>query len=164
MPENFKQIQGFPDYEIGDLGTVKRLKFGKERILKPGVDRYGYANVTLSKENLRYKVLVHRLVATHFIPNPENKPTVNHIDGNKLNNEKSNLDWNTRSENSKHGFNNGLIKSKYGSSNGNAKLTPEQVEQIRKLKGQKTQKEIGIMFGISQAQVSNLHTKKVWIW
>ena len=76
---------------------------------------------------------VHRLVAEAFIPNPENKDTVNHIDGNKQNNIVSNLEWVNRTEQMIHAYNLGLKTSRIGSKNSNAKLTDEQVREIRKL-------------------------------
>lgn len=69
-----------------------------------------YLKVTLSKSNKQRTFRVHILVARAFIPNPENKPEVNHIDGNKKNNKVNNLEWNTRSENELHAYKNGLAK------------------------------------------------------
>ena len=76
---------------------------------------------------------VHRLVAEAFIPNPDNKDTVNHIDGNKQNNRVSNLEWVDRTEQMLHAYDLGLKTSRVGSANSNAKLTDEQVREIRKL-------------------------------
>ena len=64
----------------------------------------GYANITLIKNGNKFKTVIHRLVAKAFIPNPENKPEVNHINGNKRDNRLDNLEWCTSSENRKHEF------------------------------------------------------------
>lgn len=87
-----------------------RLDNRKGRILKPVVDKYGYENITLSRSGKRKTYLVHRLVAIAFIENVENKPTVNHIDGNKRNNEVANLEWATHKEQKAHALKNGLAK------------------------------------------------------
>lgn len=77
-------------------------------------------------------VRIHRLVAEAFVPRVEGKDTVNHIDGNKLNNRADNLEWADRSEQMYHAYDNDLKKPMRGENNGNAKLTAEQVEAIRK--------------------------------
>ena len=74
-----------------------------------------------------------RLVAEAFIPNPENKATINHKDGIKTNNFATNLEWMTQSENCQHSFDTGLQKPKRGELNGMAKLTREKVEEIRQI-------------------------------
>lgn len=74
------------------------------------ITKFGYARVILCKNGKSRKHPVHRLVAIAYYPNPENKPQVNHIDGNKLNNHKDNLEWNTASENTQHAFDTGLNK------------------------------------------------------
>jgi hypothetical protein len=98
-----KRIPGFPNYTIDIHGVVmgtaeKKQTHGKN----------GYKYVTLYANNVGKKLYIHRLVAELYIPNPENKRTVNHIDGNKHNNALSNLEWNTDGENIKHAYDNGL--------------------------------------------------------
>ena len=99
------------EYYVSSWGRVKSLKFGKERILKPGSSQ-GYLSVIISKTNEKVKCkTIHKLVALAFISNPENKPSVNHKDGNKLNNHIDNLEWNTYKENIQHAWKNGLCES-----------------------------------------------------
>ena len=93
--ESWKQIESYPDYLISDNGRICSLKSG---LLKPSVNSRGYMLVTLDGDVKR----LHRIVATEFIPNPENKSMVNHKDGNPLNNKVDNLEWISNSENQKH--------------------------------------------------------------
>jgi phage pi2 protein 07 len=89
-------------YEVSNKeGRIRSVKTGKT--LKPGKDKWGYSHVTLYKDGKTSRFSVHRLVATMFIPNPENKPTVNHKDENKENNSADNLEWMTHEEQQKHG-------------------------------------------------------------
>ena len=81
------------------------------RLIKPQITNCGYAQVQLYIDKIRKVFTIHRLVAENFIMNPLNKPCVNHIDGNKLNNDKSNLEWVTHSENDIHAFKMGLRKA-----------------------------------------------------
>lgn len=104
MNEIWKDIEGYEGlYQVSNLGRVKRVKTG--RILKGCKDRYGYGYllVSLYKNGSQSTKRIHRLVAQAFIPNPENKPEVNHIDENKTNNMISNLEWSTSKENINHG-------------------------------------------------------------
>ena len=160
--ENFTSIPDFPDYQVGDLGTIKSLKRGRERILRPSKNRGGYLQVVLWANGENKTLLPHRLVALHFIPNPENLPEVNHLDGDKTNCAKSNLAWASAKGNVQHAIETGL-RDNTGVRNGKAKLTPEQVEEIRNFKGQKTQKEIGLIFGICQSYVGDIHKNKNWV-
>ena len=125
MIEIWKEIQDYEGlYEVSNLGRVKNLerlvknKHGyrkvKEKILT--ATSFNYACVFLSNGNVKQHY-VHRLVATAFIPNPFNKEMVNHKSGNKLDNRLTNLEWVTRSENTIHAIENGLINNIFGKNN-----------------------------------------------
>lgn len=105
--EVWKDVVGYEGlYKVSNLGRVKKPMGAYDIILRPFIKQY-YV-VTLSKHNKSKNYVVHRLVAQAFIPNPENKPEVNHIDGNKLNPNVTNLEWVTKSENAKHAYRTGL--------------------------------------------------------
>ena len=102
MKEIWKDIKEYEGlYQVSNLGRVKRITTG--RVLKPLKHANGYLMVKLSKNSIVYTKTVHRLVAEAFIPNPEHKSEINHIDENKTNNNVSNLEWMTRKENINHG-------------------------------------------------------------
>lgn len=105
--EKWKKIKGFDKYLISNKGKVKSLY--KNRVLIGGCNSNGYKTVSLTKDKKIYTLQVHRLIALHFIPNPKHKKTVNHIDGNKINNKLENLEWNTYSENRIHAIKTGLV-------------------------------------------------------
>lgn len=104
-------INDFPDYEINIYGDVYD-KVREKTLTHYYTDR-GYKTVELKKNGAPYRKKVHRLVAQAFIPNPENKPEINHIDTCKKNCRVTNLEWNTRSENMLHASKNNLIKGVY---------------------------------------------------
>ena len=99
--ETFVKIEGFDNYEVSNLGRVRNIKSG--RVLKPRLDKDGYLVHGLYQNNKQNQLLLHRIIATAFIDNHEEKPCVNHIDENKLNNDLSNLEWCTVRENLVHG-------------------------------------------------------------
>ena len=105
MPkEHWKTVDGHPNYQVSSLGNVRNTKTG--RTLTPYDDGSGYIRVTVDSKCLR----LHILVAKAFIPNPDNKPTVNHIHGNKKDNRASQLEWATYSEQQYHVWQTGLRK------------------------------------------------------
>ena len=99
------QIKDFPDYYVTDTGDVYSRNYhktGRVKKLKPLPVAHGYLTVRLRKDNKTYAKHIHRLVAEAFVPNPENKPEVNHKDGNKQNNCASNLEFVTHLQNIVH--------------------------------------------------------------
>ena len=131
--EEWRDVVGYEGlYQVSNYGRVKSFHNNGVRTLNPSFADYpGYYVVNLTKNGKQQTQYVHILVAQAFIPNPENKSYVNHIDGDKLNNCLENLEWTTPTENSRHAWRNGLIKSRTGTKNLHSKLTPEQVRYIR---------------------------------
>ena len=126
-------------------------------------ERNHYSSVRLSLKGNVFNKTIHRLVAEHFIPNPENKPQVNHIDGNKLNNHVSNLEWNTSQENVSHALKNGLYNVT-GTNNPFSKLDEKTVLNIRDYyKNNKiTFKELSLKFNISLSSAHKIINRVYW--
>jgi hypothetical protein len=103
-----KPIKGQPSYYVTNEGEVLSTKKGDCRVLSPGKDSGGYYTVSLCQKGKGKTHRLHRLLAESFIANPESKGDVNHMDGDKSNNDISNLEWNTRKENLAHAFRTGL--------------------------------------------------------
>lgn len=99
-------------YAIAEDGSVTRLETGK--VLKPCLNKQnGYLYVSLWKNNKGKAFAVHRLVANAYLPNPDNKPEVNHISSNRADPRKENLEWSTRGENVKHGYEDGFMSQEH---------------------------------------------------
>ena len=140
----WKQIEDCPNYEVGSHGKVRNRITGL--VLSPSINKKGegYEMVILTNKNIkRVSRLVHRLVGVAFIPNPENKPFINHIDEIKLNNCVENLEWSTVRENNYHSMGTGKIL---------LKISDEQVRQMRaeyvpyKMSARKLAKKYGLSF------------------
>jgi len=161
MQEIWKSIRNYEGlYKISSFGRVINIAKQKVKILKHGLNGRGYLIVSLWKDNKGKTFRIHRLVADHFILNEYNKSCVNHKNGVKIDNCVNNLEWCTYSENNKHAFDIGLNRSNNGEKNGKAKLTKENVLQIRN--SDLSCKELMKIFEISQATVSDIKTYKTW--
>jgi hypothetical protein len=112
MQESWKDIKGYEDlYQVSNLGRVKSTVYKKEKILIPKKISKGYYRIKLNKNKEIKRIMLHRLVAEAFIPNPQNKPQVNHKDGDKSNNCVENLEWCTPKENVQHAIQNNLFNN-----------------------------------------------------
>lgn len=185
MKEIFKPIEEFDGiYEISNLGNVKSLeryvevvgvnrmrhkRLLNEKFLKHLPTRCGYLRVGFPIDNKVKYISIHRLVAIAFIPNPENKPEVNHKDGDKTNNRVDNLEWVTSSENQLHSYKNGLQKPH---SNGGAKgelnshsvLTEKDVIKIRELfsSGKFKQTELADLYEVKRSCIYSIVRFRTW--
>ena len=117
--EQWKEVKGYEgSYQVSNTGYVKSFKNGKEKLLTLHSSKLTKRHpepmfhVELWKNNKRRTFSIHRLVAHHFIENKDGKPQINHIDGNRRNNNVNNLEWVTGSENMLHAYRTGLIKPK----------------------------------------------------
>ena len=124
-----KQFRDTPYYVTEDGKVITKNGLTK----KPTNNGNGYLQIGIYVNGKRQMFKLHRLIAECYIPNPDNKPQVNHIDGNKLNNCISNLEWVTCKENIRHAHDNGLSKGMKGETNHQSKLTKEDVINIRKI-------------------------------
>lgn len=145
--KDIKNYEGL--YQISKEGEVKSLITNK--ILKPKIHHSGYYHLTLVKNKSNKNKLVHRLVAETFIPNPNNKPNVNHKDGDKTNYNIDNLEWVTRSENLLHSFSNNLHKSK---------LTLDNVKEIKKSK--LSNPELAKKFNVNASHICRIKNGIKW--
>lgn len=165
--ERWRPIDDFEDYYlISDYGRVKRIKKTQTSrvgwILKSSRKNF-YSVAILIRNNQRVMKLVHRLVGFAFIPNPENKPLINHKDGDKSNNHFTNLEWVTHSENHAHAYATGLRKVNPEHVH-QSKLNWKQVRNLRKLsKNGHVDGSLSIKFKVCIQQVRNIIRNKVWI-
>lgn len=141
------------DYTITENGEIINNRNSKR--VKPQPNGKGYLRVSIGGK-LQF---VHRLVAEKYIPNPENKPQVNHKDGNKLNNSVDNLEWVSNMENRQHAVKNLLHLS--GEKCPWSKITQKDVDFIRENK-QYTARQIAEMFNISMSNVRTIRQGKSW--
>jgi hypothetical protein len=170
----WKSVDGFEGaYEVSTSGEFRsldrtiKMSNGRTRFIKGkyfnSINKQGYITGSLGKGN---KVLIHRIVATAFLPNPNNKPTVNHKNGIKTDNRVENLEWCTYSENNKHAIINKLrvptgVK---GSKNYNARLNESYIPVIiKKYKEGLSSRILAVEYGVSSTTILNIVNKKAWI-
>lgn len=159
--EIWADIEGYEgDYQISTYGRIKSFKNGREIIMRPLPTRNGYLNILLCKNGRHKNFSVHVLVGRAFIPNPDGKPELNHIDGEKFNCHVSNLEWSNRSENNKHAFQTGLNRQKRGGDNPKAGLSNEDARYCREVFKPHDKKfgckALAEKFGISLGCMGNL--------
>lgn len=160
MIEVWKDIIGYKNkYQISNFGNVKSLITNK--ILKPGFDSK-YLYVSLCDKGKCKLFRIHRLLAIHFIPNPYKKLQVNHKDGNKINNNLTNLEWCTNSENRAHAALIGLMK--HGEDHHSSKLTEKQVKEIRKKFNPRiyTIQKLANKYNVSNATIQDIIYRRCW--
>lgn len=161
----WKIVEEFPDYEVSSLGQIRNR--GTKRILNPSISSQGYYKTTLTNKNVVKSILIHRLVALAFLDKPESSNlTVNHKDGNKLNNKVYNLEWLSIKDNLAHARETGLHKQVCKETHPNSKLTEEDVEFIRKYYKPHNKDFGGIalakIFGVSTSTISSIAKGKHW--
>lgn len=174
--EIWQPIKGYEGYyEVSNLGRVRSLdryvhknngsvQFWKGRVCALWTDKNGYKALSLRKNHTDSFRRVCRLVAETFIPNPENKPTVNHINGIKDDDRVENLEWNTYSENMQHAYDTKLNENPKGEDHHLVKITEEDVKTIREIyaSGKMNQRELAELYGLRQPAISRIIHKKRW--
>lgn len=164
--EIFVDIIGYEGlYQISNYGKVLALRYKNthEQLLQPVIKKSGYVVYNLNKDGKYTYPRSHRLVALHFIENKNNHPFVNHIDGNKLNNQVSNLEWCSMEYNNRHAKETGLLREPY--TNTLKKLNEEKVKEIKSLLEQgKFMTDIAKIYGVSRDSISNIKYDITWKW
>ena len=164
-----KDIKGYEDlYFATSNGQIWSCK--TRSYLSQNKDKRGYLRVALRKDGIERTEKVHRLVLSAFVPQPKGKDQVNHIDGNKKNNNLNNLEWVTGKENMQHSFAMGLEKGRKGEEHNMAKLSNEDVLTIRKLYaggitdcGKKySQRALAKMYGVKQSTIWGILHRVNW--
>lgn len=165
MAELWKTIKDHPKYKVSNLGRAKCCyKNGQEKILRliKRADRRLVIGFRLNGESTQRRI--HRLVAQAFIPNPENKPQINHKNGNTFDNRVENLEWCDQFENMRHAYKIG-IKTNKGDKAPGRKLNSKIVKEIRQKYGEnrtELQKEIAKEYNISRRTISAILNFETW--
>lgn len=168
--EVWRNIDENGHYRISSMGrveSVKRFANGRNtsgRIMKLKPDKRGYLNVNITLDGEKVTKKVHRLVAEAFIPNPEKKPTVNHKNGIKQDNNLSNLEWHTWDENKNHAVENKLMRGLRGEDSPRSKISKEMAIEIKKRLSQNERPvRISRSLRVSEAIVVKIKTGKTWV-
>lgn len=160
LPDGFLivPITGFIKYAIHQDGTLIRVR--DRYLISKHIDETGYYRVNIIYElngKLQKYARLHRLLALTYLPSVENKPHINHIDGNKLNNSISNLEWCTPKENTQHAISTGLAPQEYKKDARpyRRKLTNEQIVTIQQSDSTITNISLATLFNVSETTVAN---------
>lgn len=161
MIEKWQEIKDWPGYLISNTGKVKNGE--KVVALCPNKNRRNYHYVYHHQRTMRPRALsVHRLVAKYFIPNPQQKPCVNHIDNNTENNNVLNLEWVTHKENTAHCIKQGRQNYKIGSACSVAKLDEKTVAEIKNLKGKMRYVDIAAKYNTNYSNIAHIMRGSRW--
>lgn len=163
MEELIKDLKGYEGlYKISSFGKIFSLK--RNRWLNPKPTKYGYVRVDLTDfTKVEKSLALHRLVGENFINNPENKPFINHKNGVKTDNKVENLEWCTCKENILHAFKAGLKKGVRGEKSNFAKLSLEQVLEIRELYPKiKSYSKLASIYSTSISNIQHIINKTTW--
>ena len=167
--ETYKTVDDsrFPNcYQISNKGNVKTLR--KNKITKGSLNVYGYKYITGNYNGVRATLLVHRLVAKAFIPNPSDLPCINHIDGDKTNNNVENLEWCTHSKNMIHAVKTGLHTNctQKGENHNTSKHSFEKVTEIRnRYKNEKiSMRQLAKEYNTTSGYISDVINNKIRIY
>lgn len=146
------------DYQVSSYGNIRNIQTGK--YLKPALKRTGYFSVRINKKDQ----LVHRLVAQAFIPNPNNLPQVNHIDGCKTNNHVSNLEWCTREGNMQHAVKSQLIVNPWGEDHPSHKYDEKTIVRVCEMlqSGDYTKTDISNITAVTYDVIQRIVRRKLW--
>lgn len=166
MEESWKTIKEMKTYEVSNYGRVRKKLLSGYRYLKPFKDKDNYLRVCLCENNHRIYRNIHRLVAIEFITNSNNKPTVNHIDGNKHNNHIDNLEWATIKEQNNHALKN---KLRFMKNDGCSKKVAQYDMNMNLIKIYPSANEAKRQTGFSQGHISEVcrgekkhHKNYIW--
>ena len=163
---NWKDDVDYPEYYlVSDDGQIYSKR--RKKLLSQQRCKKGYMKISTSLNTVKIHEKVHRMVAKSFIPNPDNKPFINHKDGNKANNHVSNLEWCTSSENIRHAYDTSLKKPMKGEDNPASKLTWEIVDFIRN-NYKPRDKEFGgrplsRKYGVDSSLIKRIIDNKAWV-
>jgi hypothetical protein len=174
--ELWRPVEGFPDYDVSNLGRVRSWRMrvaipGKRGsasarrtepyVLALGVKETGRLHVVLRQGGRHLTVQVHLLVGRTFLPNPDNLPELNHKTGIHTDNRLGNLEWVTSAQNIQHAVKFGLVA--HGTRHGMSKLNPAQVYEIRKrCDGGESQRCVAVSLGLAQGTVADVARRASW--
>jgi len=179
MEEEWKDVVGYEGlYQVNKFGAVRSLDKLRTityttgtiatmnfsgKVLSPKTEKSGYITQSITNSGVRKTIKVHRMVAMAFIPNPENKPQVNHKNGIKSDNRVENLEWVTTFENRQHAYDTGLQKPTSGTINGMCTHSDREIEfiKIQYALGMR-QIDIANNYGFSPSMVNLIVKNKAW--
>ena len=167
--ERWKEIPGYEGlYEVSTCGQVRSIRDNKNtyngKILSPRI-KSGYHVFTISKNSKPRTFKAARIVATTFLPNPENKATVNHKNGIKNDDRLENLEWASVSENTQHAYDMGLARALRGEKQRSCRLKENQVVTAKRLLNLGYHfRDIAAMYNVSPTTIADIKYERTWSW